>query len=57
MASNFGGQTPKIASTTVQTVFSAKIWHQNHNFLCLRSNVWQTCNVKVTTNAIAQSLQ
>ena len=49
MVSNFGGKTPKIVPTTVQTIFSATIWHQNHNILCLRSNVWQTCNVKVTT--------
>ena len=56
LAPEFGGQTPKIVSTSSKTVFCAKFGHQNYNISCLCSNVWQKCNVITTCNFIGQSL-
>ena len=55
MPPNSGGQTPKIAPTTAETVFCAKFESQNYKISCLCSNVSQKFNVEITCNIISQS--
>ena len=49
-------QTPKIAFTTVETVFSAKFGPQNCNISHLFCKVWTGCNIVNMFNVIAHSI-
>ena len=57
LAPQFCRQTPKIASTSVKTVFCAKFGQKNYNISCLCSNVWQKCNVETVFNIVVSSFE